>query len=138
MGIWLRLFQILTVLGIIGLPVMIVYVAYTVWGTEIDKETWIDFLAIFIESLPIFILSILIFRELNIIRPSTPEAIEELLVTQFGITFVVSLVLYVLFKQSYITVKPSSVFFDIVYCIVWVSFFRRSKRVKSYYEINKT
>ncbi len=136
MGIWLRLFQIFTFLGIVILPITIAYIV-TLWGVDVTKDIWIDLLATFAESLPIFIFSIIIFLKLKVIEPSTPEKIEELLIMQCGISVVTSLVLYILYKQSITTIKPSAVLTDLIYCVVWVNFFRRSKRVKSFYKVEK-
>lgn len=134
MGIWLRLFQILTILGIIILPIVIAYVVYTLWGVEVGKKIWIDMFATLVESLPFFIFSIMIFQKLKIIEPTTPLKIEELLIMQCGISIFTSLVLYILYKQSITTIKPSAILTDLIYCVIWVSFFRRSKRVKSFYK----
>ncbi len=135
-GGWLRFFQIINILGVVifvvifalAIPIMLI-----IGGSPGD---WIDMGAVLVESLPAVIFSILILKRLGLRSEGTPNVITKYIALGALSSVVVAAGLYFAYNGGHISEKPSSVLGSFVYYLIWTSYFKRSKRVHSFYGAN--
>lgn len=135
-GGWLRFFQVINVLGllfsvfvVLSFPVMHLYVEGV-----IDSSA--DLFAILFELAPGLVTTFLIVRALPKNDAGVPDRIKALITYYVGFTVLFYGILTALLKAGYITEKPTFIVGDIIYYLIWVSYFQKSKRVRVYYGAN--
>lgn len=135
-GGWLRFYKIINVismtLSILGL---IVVGTQIIWRyLELDKA--LDIYAMALEILPAAIVSFAILKILKVQGSYTPDSIKNYIVFYIASSIIIHFVLLYLFKTDYISEKPTSLVGTLIFSYIWIAYFKKSKRVLSYYGQN--
>ncbi|MEM7018272.1 MAG: DUF2569 family protein [Pseudomonadota bacterium] len=137
-GGWLRLFQILNIIFILSFTLYPVAFTLLIFVPDTTTQEYIELTAGMLGSLPIFIFSVLILRELPVQYETTPEQIATYLKYLLALSLLTSAMLFLAYHMEYITERPAAILIDLIYYAIWVSYFRRSKRVKAHYGANSS
>jgi len=135
-GGWLRFFQVINfVSAIISFLVVLLLGAELIWGFLAwgnDIEIYV-FLA---EIIPVFVFSVAVLKKVKIQERGTPQKLKFYIMFYFLSSMIITGLIIYLYTKGYVTEKPTSVFGDIVYFLIWSSYFKRSDRVNGYYGNN--
>ena len=136
-GGWLRFFRIINMLyWVMGLFSIIVCIYLVLFVGVEKKQELINSMAIMIELIPGTVMSFLIWRIVLIKNDETPKKIKWLITFELALQLMFGAVLYLAYKQGYISDQPTPVLLSVIYYFIWASYFKRSKRVFSYYGSN--
>lgn len=141
-GGWLQVFQIVTFIGIVALPVTVLYEITIGIGLlhELDIfDIYLGVLILVIVLLPGMIFSIFIFLKISLNAQTTPKKINNLLAYMTLTSIVITVVFFCLFSWSGTYITPSflnTIISDFLYYFIWTRYFNRSKRVRVFYGSN--
>lgn len=144
-GGWLKFFQICNYIGIVVGGLMTLYVILNI-GKVLSKLDVMGSIVLILSLIYEFIIIILFYKMVDNIEERHPSVVEEIN-QYFKIIFVSTIILMVLniFLIFYIKSGTSNIFAknilrtgmnNLVYCSIWMTYFKISKRVKEYYKID--
>ena len=135
-GGWLRFFQIINILWVVLIGLVITASLVFASLDYYEPHEYSDVFAAAFELTPEFVISIVTLGALARKSPTTPAKIVQNMGYYVWATLAVYFILYYLFKSGAITDKPITFWGAVIYYYIWSSYFKRSKRVKSYYGAN--
>ena len=142
LGGWLRFFQVINVLSL-AFATLLFFAGVILTVMEgFDQKGLIEVLVSLIESLPVIVFCVLILRMLSDRSEDVPRRISIYLNFKFLATIGVFWILTV-FHYSEIE-QPKEIalgrnigmVLTMLYCWIWMFYFKRSKRVKEYYNLD--
>lgn len=133
---WLRFFQIINYINITLSVVAFValVISYMILGDIFDLV--MDGPALFLELIPFLIFSYFIIKAIPIRHVETPARIKSLIGYDLIVSLTVSVILLALHNNGLISDKPAPLIFSVIYYFIWVTYFKKSKRVLAYYGSN--
>ncbi|NRD73004.1 hypothetical protein HQQ94_07075 [Shewanella sp. VB17] len=135
-GGWLRFLKAYLTISMVGyLIVIIFYATHIVWEYLIFDKA-LDIYALMLGVLPGFFLSFAILKILKIQKEHIPNKITLYIDIYFTLSVVIYFLLIYLFNESYISEKPGIMAFEFIFRFCWIRYFKKSKRVLSYYGKN--
>ncbi|WP_028862429.1 DUF2569 family protein [Psychromonas aquimarina] len=135
-GGWLRFLKIICITKVVVVAIATVLsVIFYFAGKELF-DTPADFIAALAESLPILIFSVLILKFIHIRNEAIPTKIYVIIFSYMATSAVIYFISLYLFNSGYLTEEPTRLIGDVIYTLVWTAYFKKSKRVKSYYGAN--
>jgi len=140
-GGWIRFFRIINalywIIGLLGLLALLPFIFFALEGGDLAVSILpADLIAILIEVLPGIIMSFIIWRVVLVQSENTPNKINKLMQIELFFHIVISACLIYAHKQGYISEGPTPIMVSIIYYFIWATYFKRSKRVLSYYGSN--
>ena len=136
MGGWLRCFQVLNIISVVIFALIVLAVGgFAVMGYYTNDEIF-DVAASFVESLPGIIFAVLILKYVSKKAPGTPAKINKFLECYVISTILIYAALYYLHSTEQITEKPISFWGSVIYAWIWITYFKKSKRVNGFYGEN--
>lgn len=145
-GGWLRFFQFVQgfiVLSVVGTALYFVWLFMSLPDDDgasiselLSPEVLLDLALVMAQGVVALIVSALILRNLTKREAWVPKVIIRYLGVYFA-TGVVGFALgFYLYKQGMLAERPMSLFGDLVYYLIWSSYFKKSKRVNGYYRLH--
>lgn len=135
-GGWLRFFQVINYISASIIIFMFFMVAvFFAFGQYGEGELFEAVIAA-VELIPDLIIPLLILQIIKIKRKEIPQRLVKLLGIYLVCSLVVYAVVYYLFKTDVVADKPVSFWGSLIYYYIWLSYFKKSKRVKAYYGEN--
>ena len=135
-GGWLRVFQIINIISIAMFGLVL---ALMVLGSAFDfleEISTIELASLIIELLPDLVISIMMVKLLTVRNTHIPKLMVKYLGFYVGVTIVVYIILYSLYKAEHILEKPTTFWGSVIYYSIWNAYFKRSKRVNIFYGAN--
>lgn len=136
-GGWLRCFRVFNginwgigVLVVLALPPLFLLT----WGNNSQND--LNLIASLVRFVPGAVISFLIWKPLLMKSDKVPSKINWLMRIDLALSFVAIMIIYYLYVRGYVSEKPAPILFGIIYYVVCSSYFKRSKRVASYYGVN--
>jgi len=136
-GGWLRFYQITNYLSLILGTILVICMPIGLFLIDDLFEKELDVVALLLEISPSILFSFLIIKVIKIRETHIPAKIKKYIGGYVFMSLLITLVLRYLYSLELITDKPTPTFLgDIIYYAIWVSYFKRSKRVAEYYRQN--
>jgi len=135
-GGWLRFFQITNYISLILGGIIAIVMSLSIFLEDGLFETQLDLASFILEISPSLIFSFLILKVIKKREPHIPAKIKKYIGGYVVMSLLITLLLNYLHSSGLITDKPTTVLGDIIYYAIWVSYFKRSKRVAEYYGQN--
>ena len=137
-GGWLRFYQVTNYISLILGSLVAVGVCIAALFVDDRFEKQWDLAALILELSPSIIYSFLIIRVLSTPQSHVPAQIKKYIGNYVAASILINFLLRYLFSNELITDKPTTFIGDLIYYAIWVSYFKRSKRVAQFYGQNKT
>jgi len=135
-GGWLRFYQVINIISIVIFGAFFIAgIAFWFLGYYETGEH-ADMLAALVESIPGIFISIIAVKYLTMKAPETPNKMVKALGYYVTATILIYAVLFYLHKTEQISEKPLSFWGSVIYYYIWLSYFKKSKRVKGYFGAN--
>jgi hypothetical protein len=90
----------------------------------------------FIETIPDFIFSFLILRIIKSQSLDTPNKVKKLMAFELLAKLLIGILIFIAYKNGITDEKPFPFFISVIYYLIWVYYFKKSKRVLIYYGAN--
>ena len=134
---WLRFYQITNYFSLILGTILVICIPISLFFIDNLFEKELDVVALLFEITPSMLFSFLIVKVIKIRETHIPAKIKKYIGGYVVMSLLITLVLRYLYSLELITDKPTATFLgDIIYYAIWVSYFKRSKRVAEYYGQN--
>jgi hypothetical protein len=98
-----------------------------VWEFNFTNQESIDNAALIIEIVPTTILSFIIWRMVPVKSKTTPSRIKSLMRIDLFFSIAVGFIMYMAFREGFITDKPVPFYGSLIYYFIWSSYFNLSK-----------
>ncbi|MDM3871509.1 hypothetical protein QSV34_09085 [Porticoccus sp. W117] len=132
-GGWLRFFQVVNFIYAIAGVLVAALVVVTYFIDESVYGGLIGSIASLVELTPVIVFSILILKVVNHQEEGIPVKIKSYIGYYLLTSFLVAAGIASLYIMDLVPDKPASIFGDLIYYLIWSSYFKRSKRVRSFY-----
>lgn len=142
MGGWLKCFQVINVLSLVLTTLLFFAGLFLTVMEGLDQEGAEAILVDFVGSLPIVVFCVLILRILSNRSEEVPRRVSRYLnfkfLTTIGVFWLLSVFYYSDIEQPMEVVLGRSIglLLTMMYCWIWMFYFKRSKRVKEYYSVD--
>ncbi len=137
-GGWLRFYQVTNYISLIlGSLVAVGVCIASLFIDDMFEKQW-DLAALILELSPSIIFSFLIIRVLSKPESQVPAQIKKYIGNYVGASIFINIGLRYLFSNDVITDEPTTFIGDLIYYAIWVSYFKRSKRVAQFYGQDET
>jgi len=137
-GGWLRFYQVTNYISLIlGSLVVVGVCIAALFVDDMFEKQW-DLPALILELSPSIIFSFLIIRVLSTPESQVPAQIKKYIGNYVVVSILINIGLRYLFSNDLITDEPTTFIGDLIYYAIWVSYFKRSKRVAQFYGQDET
>jgi len=135
-GGWLRFFQVMNIISVVIVVLLLLLVASELLFDFLELGNDIEMYTLFIEVLIVLSYSTATLKILKIQNQTIPQTLNKYLTVYFIASMLMFGINLLLYYYDYLEEKPESISSDIFYYLIWIFYFKKSKRVNEYYGAN--